>query len=255
VLVLLPPSEGKADGGAGPPLDLGALSFPGLTPVRTRLVDALERAARCQPAQLRQALGLSERQAGEVAKNAALRTSPTLPALRRYTGVVYDNLDYASLRGPAKRRADASLVVASALFGLLRPRDLVPAYRLSGGTTLPGVGGLTPVWRPVLEAELARHRGLVVDLRSGAYTSLARVPAAVEVRVLREHAGRRTVVSHDNKWTKGKLARALCEQGAKTPSDVAAIAEPLADTLDLTPQPAGGYQLDLILKGLASARQ
>ena len=249
MLVLLPPSEGKALGGDGPPLDLSALSFPALTPARERVLHALETAARRDPTGLRTALGLSERQAAEVEQDVVLRTSPTLPALRRYTGVVYDTLDAASLRGAAKRRADASLVVASALFGLLRPRDPVPAYRLSGSTVLPGLGGLAPVWRPVLEAELAGARGLVVDLRSGAYASLARVPGSVQVRVLREADGGRTVVSHDNKWTKGRLARALCQHGARTVADVAEVGRACADDVEVD-----GLRVDLVLHGLASAR-
>jgi hypothetical protein len=249
VLVLLPPSEGKADGGRGAPLDLGALSFPALTPVRERVVAALERAAREQPHALRAALGLSPAQAAEVDKDAALRTSPTLPVLRRYTGVVFDNLDHRGLSGPARRRATTSLVVASALFGLLRPTDRIPAYRLSAGTAVPGLGGLAPLWRSVLEPELAAHRGLVVDLRSGAYAALARVPGSVEVRVLREQDGRRGVVSHDNKWTKGRLARALCEHGARTVADVAELARTCADDVEVD-----GRRVDLVLHGLASSR-
>jgi uncharacterized protein len=249
VLVLLPPSEGKAAGGTGPALDLDALSFPVLTPVRERLVDALTRAAQRDPDGLRSALGLSERQSREIDHDAALLTSPTLPALERYTGVVYDNLGYRTLRGTARRRADRSLVVASALFGLLRPSDRVPAYRLSGATTLPGVGGLAAVWRPALEPELASHGGLVVDLRSGAYAALARLPRAVEVRVLREAGGRRTVVSHDSKHTKGRLARALCEQGARGIADVAEVGRACADDVEVD-----GRRVDLLLHGLASAR-
>jgi len=249
VLVLLPPSEGKADGGTGPALDLDALSFPALTPTRERLVQALTRAARTDPESLRRALGLSPGQAGEVAKDAELLTSRTLPALRRYTGVVYDNLGYASLHGPAKRRANSSLVVASALFGLLRPTDRVPAYRLSGATSVPGLGSLVTLWRPVLEPELASRTGLVVDLRSGAYAALGRVPQAVQVRVLREHEGRRSVVSHDNKWTKGLLTRALCEHGARSVDDVAELGRTCADDVEVD-----GGQVDLVLRGLASAR-
>lgn len=248
--MLLPPSEGKADGGDGPPLDLASLSFPALTPVRERLVDAVQRSARDDPEGLRKTLGLTERQAGEVARDAVLTTAPTLPALQRYTGVVYDNLSYATLRGPARRRADRSLVVASALFGLLRPADHVPAYRLSGDTRVPGVGGLAALWRPVLEPELAAHRGLVVDLRSGAYAALARVPGAVEVRVLRDAGGRRTVVSHDNKHTKGRLARALCEHGARRVADVAEVGRACADDVEVD-----GRRIDLVLHGLASARK
>jgi uncharacterized protein len=249
VLVLLPPSEGKAGGGDGPPLELSGLSFPELGAVRERLVSALEDTARRDPAGLRAALGLSAGQAGEVAKDAALTTSPTLPALRRYTGVVYDVLDVPSLTGAARRRASTSLVVASALFGLLRPTDAIPAYRLSGGTRLPGVGGLAAVWRPALEPLLAGQRGLVVDLRSGAYAALARAPGAVEVRVLREADGRRSTVSHDNKWTKGRLARLLCQHGARTAADVAALGRECSDDVEID-----GHRVDLVLRGLASAR-
>ncbi len=246
MLVLLPPSEGKAAGGTGPPLDVATLSRPALTSVRARLVEALVTAATSDPTRLRAALACSPSQ---VADDAALLSSPTLPALARYTGVVYDNLGWATLTGPARRRADASLLVTSALFGLLSPRDRVPAYRLSAATSLPGVGPLAALWRPVLEPELATARGLVVDLRSGAYAALARVPSAVQVRVLRDSGGRRTTVSHDNKWTKGRLARALCEYGARTAREVAEVARELCDDVELD-----GLRVDLLLHGLASAR-
>ena len=255
MLVLLPPSEGKASGVDGPPLDLSALSFPTLTRTRRRLVKELVRLAKREPEALQKALGLSDKQRAELDKDAQLLSAPTLPTMELYTGIVYDNLDYASLRGTARRRADDSLVVASSLFGLLRPTDRVPSYRLSGGTVLPGagglpgLGGLAPLWRPVLEPLLAAQDALVVDLRSGAYAQLARVPGAVEVRVLREQDGRRTVVSHDNKWTKGKLARALCMNGARSVDDVAEAGRSVSDAVEVD-----GTRVDLLLYGLASAR-
>ena len=245
MLVLLPPSEGTAAGGRGAPLDLDRLSHPSLTPVRERLVDALQAAATTDPNGLRAALGCPP---GEVEKDAVLRTSATLPALRRYTGVLYEALSYATLSPAGRRRANASLRVASALFGLLSPTDPVPAYRLSAGTSLPGVGSLTALWRPALEPELAGAR-LVVDLRSGPYAALARVPGAVQVRVLRDSGGSRTVVSHDNKHTKGRLARALFEQGARSVADVAAAGEGVADLVEVEDR-----RVDLVLFGLASAR-
>ena len=246
MLVLLPPSEGKASGG-GPPLDLAGLSHPALNPVRTRVLGALQSAARDEPDALQRALACP---AGEVEKDAVLMTSGTLPALRRYTGVVYEALSYETLTPAGRRRANSSLRVASALFGLLAPTDRIPAYRLSGGTSVPGLGSLAAAWRPALEAELAAHRGLVVDLRSGPYAALAKVPAAVQVRVLRESDGLRTVVSHDNKYTKGLLARELCERGARGAADVAAAGEQVADLVEVD-----GLRVDLVLFGLATARR
>lgn len=120
MLVLLPPSEGKAPGGRAPPLDLARLSHPSLTAVRGRLGNALATAATTDPAGLERVLVCPT---DEVEKDAALRTSPTLPALRRYTGVLHEALSYATLAPSGRRRVNASLRVASALFGLLAPRD------------------------------------------------------------------------------------------------------------------------------------
>lgn len=247
MLVLLPPSETKSYGGDGPPLDLAGLSYPSLTRTRRALLRDLVRLAKKETEPLRLALGVSERQREEVLKDRSLLTAPTLQALSLYTGIVYDNLSYATLPPAARSRADKSLVVASALFGLLRPQDRVPSYRLSGGTVLPGLGGLAPRWRPVLEPLLAD--GFVVDLRSGAYANLARVPGACEVRVLRDEGGVRSVVSHDNKWTKGLLARALCEHGASSVTEVAEVGRTVCDAVEVD-----GRRVDLLLHGLASAR-
>jgi uncharacterized protein len=225
VIVLLPPSETKRGGGDGPPLKLEALSFPDLNPLRSALVTELVELTGDRPA-CRSALGISARQDGEIERNAALRTSPTMPAIDRYTGVLYDALDIGSLKGAAAQRARARLAVGSALFGLLRAADPIPAYRLSAASKLPGGQTLTARWRPLLEPVLARVAAgeLVVDLRSGSYAALGRVPGAVDVDVLAEHPdGRRTVVSHFNKAHKGRLARVLAA-GRSEPGDAAAVA-------------------------------
>jgi uncharacterized protein len=228
VIVLLPPSETKHTGGDGPPLRLGALSFPALRSLRAELVDELAKLAADPPA-CRRALGLSASQDHEIERNAALLTAPTMPAIHRYTGVLYDALDIESLRGTAVSRAHARLAVGSALFGLVRADDPIPAYRLSAGSKLPGQPTLAARWRPVLEPVLAdiATMELVVDLRSGSYEALGRLSNAVHVDVVAEHAdGHRTVVSHFNKAHKGRLARALVSSRAEADdaAKVAAIA-------------------------------
>lgn len=225
MIVLLPPSETKRHGGDGPPLRLTKLCAPELRSVRTELVDDLVRLA-ADPQACRMALGISAAQDGEIARNAALRTSPTMPAIHRYTGVLYDALDIESLRGSAAARAGRRLMVGSALFGLLRADDPIPAYRLSAGSKLPGRASLAARWRPVLEPALAGLAAgeLVVDLRSGAYAGLGRLPGAVIVDVRAEHAdGRRTTVTHFNKAHKGVLARALASSTSE-PADAEAVA-------------------------------
>ena len=219
MLVLLPPSETKHAGGDGAPLDLSALATPELTPVRERLVGALVDLA-ADPAVAAGVLGLSEKQAGEAARNGVLRSAPTLPGLERYTGVLYEALDVRSLTRAQRARADRRLAVGSALFGLVRGTDAIPAYRLSAGTVLPGLPTLRALWRPVLAPVLASAGELVVDLRSGSYQALAPVPGAVTVDVLSERPdGTRSVVSHFNKAHKGRVARLLATTTAE-PADV-----------------------------------
>lgn len=235
MLVLLPPSETKADGGAGPPLDLDALCCPELNPVRERLVSALVELAADVPASL-EVLGLTERQADEVARNAAVRTAPTMPALERYTGVLYDALDLASFSRAERRRAGARLAVASALFGLVRANDPIPAYRLSGGTTLPELGTLRSVWHSALTKTMSTVDDLILDLRSGPYANLASIPHAIVMRVVSaDSSGRRVAISHFNKAYKGRLASVLAK-APREPGSVRGVVRIAA---------AAGIQLDV----------
>ncbi len=247
VLVLLPPSETKAAGGCGPALRLDALSHPSLTPTRRTLLDELIALAADVPAGLA-ALGLSARQAGQLERNAALLDAPTMPALHRYSGVLYDALDIASLRAVERARAGRRLAVGSALFGLLGGDDPVPPYRLSAGSALPGLGSLRSVWRPVLGPVLAALGTLVVDLRSTPYAALAPAPGAVTVRVLAEDAaGRRTAVSHANKAHKGRLARLLAT-APRRPTGVEGVAR-IASRGGLHVARSGERALDIIVPG------
>lgn len=204
MLILLPPSESKAADADGPPLDVASLSLPRLTKTRERVLTALERLCGGRRERARQVLGLSPGQVEEIARNRELRTAPTLPASRLYTGVLYDNLDLATLDPD---RAARSILIFSGLWGALRVTDRVPAYRLAMGVKLPRLGALAAVWRPVLTTALPAE-GLVIDMRSAPYAAAWR-PEAVKVRVFREQEGKRTVVSHMAKATRGVVARDL----------------------------------------------
>lgn len=210
MLIVLPPSETKAEGGRGPALDLDQLSLPSLTPIRRKLADALVTLA-ADPAASQKALGLGVSQAAEIERNAQLWSSPTRPAIERYTGVLFDALDHPTLTKASKGKAADRLAVGSALFGVVRATDPIPAYRLSCGSKLPGLGTLGSMWKPALsEALTDLGEDVVIDLRSGGYQQLGPVPDAITVTVLTEGpSGARTVVSHFNKHHKGVLARSL----------------------------------------------
>lgn len=215
MLLLLPPSETKRPGGDRPPIDLGGLRLPSLRRHREDVAEALvalsadaDRAARV--------LKLSERQRGEIAHNAALLTAPTMPAMDRYTGVLFDALDAASLSGAARGWLARHALIQTAPFGPVGAGDLVPAYRLTAGTSLPGVPALRRHWAgPTGEALREAADGLLVDLRSKAYVDLGPVPndvASVYVSVVAEGAdGAVRALNHFNKKAKGLFVRALAE--------------------------------------------
>lgn len=229
MLIILPPSETKSDGGRGAPLDLAALSFPALTPIRQRLAAALVDLA-ADPEASATALGLGRTQLDEVARNATLFTSPTRPAIERYTGVLYDALDVGGLTRASRTKARDRLAVGSALFGVVRAGDPIPAYRLSAASRLPGLGTLASQWKPDLSAALDDlDTDVVIDLRSGGYRALGPVAGSIEVTVLTENAdGSRSVVSHFNKHHKGVMARTLVST-RRSVRDISSLASVVAD--------------------------
>lgn len=243
VLVLLPPSEGKTAPRRGAPVDLPTLSFPELTAGREQVLDELADLSGRPDALAR--LGVGASLAAEVDRNRRLREVPAAPASRVYSGVLYDALGLPSLPAAARRRAAGRLVVVSALWGALRPGDRVPPYRLSICVDLPGAGGLAGFWRPRLAPVLdaAADGRLVVDCRSSSYAALWRPRGAaaartVAVRVLREDAGRRSVVSHMAKHTRGLVVRHLLTRGGRDPRSPEQLAAAVAEAFDCELVPA-----------------
>jgi uncharacterized protein len=217
VLILLPPSEGKHAPVRGKKLDLDRMSLPRLNDHRRLLLDELTTLCAGDPEKAAAVLGLGRSQHDEVVRNAGLLEAPTAPAAKVYTGVLYAALDHQTLTGAALRRVNRWVAVQSALFGLVRLTDRVPAYRLSADVTLPGAGRVSASWRTLMgpAVEDAAGSGLVVDLRSSAYAAFWKPDRrTVTIRVLHEVDGRRTVVSHFNKATKGRIVRALAQDGA-----------------------------------------
>ncbi|MGN6724172.1 MAG: YaaA family protein [Marmoricola sp.] len=267
MLILLPPSEGKAVGRRGKPLDLARLSFPELSEGRSEMLGAL--IALCGTPdtstpiqneliaeQAAATLGLGSTQLDQVALNAGLRTAPTLRADRLYSGVLYDALDLASLPADARRRATRWVAITSSLFGLVRLTDALPSYRLSGGTNLPGIGSVSGHWRHHLgpSVESAVGKGLLVDLRSSTYAAFWRAtpelgPRTATVRVLHEVNGQRKIVSHFNKATKGRLVRSLVQDAAtpKSPPDLAEHLAGLGWHVEIGTPTKAGTPLDVIV--------
>jgi cytoplasmic iron level regulating protein YaaA (DUF328/UPF0246 family) len=200
MLILLPPSEGKARPEAGAPVDLDSLVYADkLGERRARLLDAFDR---------------------------GLREAPAAPAREVYTGVLFGRLELSKLSAKARKR----VLIASALWGVVRPDDRIPYYKFPPKTRLKGVEAPNACWRPALAAALPDGEGgLVVDMRSGAYVPAWKPKRAtlLSVRAFTEENGERKAVSHMAKAVRGDVARALltAKKPPRDPEAAAAIVE------------------------------
>ena len=231
MLILLPPSEGKASPEGKARLDLDSLVFAGhLGQKRAGLIAALEKLADEPEASGIEALGISQGQVGEIARDAKLATSPAAPASEVYTGVLYDRLDFGSLGTTGKKRAARHLLIASALWGFLRPADRIPYYRFAMKARLPEIGALPAFWRGSLTEAMSaaghdEEGGLVLDMRSAAYAAAWKPKRArlVTVRGFTESGGKRKAISHMAKAVRGDVTRIALTAGSM-PKDLETLA-------------------------------
>lgn len=240
MLIVVPPSESKRPPvREGAPVDIEALSFPELNDVRHAIVEALVATSAGLDAFER--LQVRPTLAREVAGNTRVRELPAIPVLDLYTGPLHDGLDAARLSRAAQARAGGQLVVASALWGALRPADRIPPYRMHICAHLRGIDGIAGAWRPVLPRALAAAAGdgLVLDLRSPAYQAAG----------IAEDAGDRTVTLRVDqgpsrhrigdviaKRVRGEAAHHLLEAAAD-PADPQGLADVLSDRWPVRLQP------------------
>ena len=255
MLILLPPSETKRDGGEGPPLNLTALRFSTVAGgTRKRVISATVALAK-HPTESAKVLKLSPKQMFEVERNRTLLTSPTLPAIDRYTGVLFEGLNAATLPHASRAFLGSSALIQSALLGPIGALDLIPAYRLSFDSRLPKLEGspLKKVWGATAGKVFAESLGgspgghLVLDLRSEGYADLAPLPPGDNVyyvRVVTRGAdGAVRALNHFNKKGKGEFVRALAMYAAVTST---------IDTLDdlFAWAPTAGVVLELGIPGV-----
>ncbi|HPF71514.1 MAG TPA: YaaA family protein [Candidatus Krumholzibacteria bacterium] len=172
---------------------------------------------------------LADRARGELARWGA-EGRPRRPAVFAFTGLVYQGLAPGGFAAPVRRRAAARLRILSGLYGVLRPFDLVEAYRLEMGSPLgpDRAANLAAWWKPrltaALDAELADGEP-VITVAAQEYMK------AVDVRALkgpvispvfkeeRPDGSLKTVTVHAKK-ARGALLRFALVSGARRPADL-----------------------------------
>lgn len=238
-IILLPPSEGKASGGTGPAWEPGSISFPELDPSRRKVAAALKRTAKQNAAVNAKLLGVKgDALAAARAANREVLDSPTLPAIERYTGVLYDAFDHSTLAAAHRRRAAAQLVIFSGLWGIVTPSDPLPDYKLKMGGSLAPMGRLGTFWRPQITAALAPLVAgrAVWDLLPNEHAAAWQpAPGSLGPRIsvkflddVPDGAGRKLVaVNHWNKLLKGALVRHVLATQLDDPAGLIEFDHPL----------------------------
>ena len=248
--ILLPPSAGKTTKETTNHLQLEKLwQAEHLTQTRRQLIDDVQNTALLADAA--QIFKLGPKNAHEISQNLEVYDAPALAAWQLYDGVLYEAAKFAQIfssgepsqgsqgqvgnhRGDQRqgsqgqgnqpqggqRQLEELTLVFSALFGPVRLTDLITPHRLSGSVKLPGQGSVASIWskalKELLTQQLSGH--VVVDLRSAEYGAMYRPARGGEcltlnigVAKVNPATGKRSVVSHWAKHTRGLLAGALLE--------------------------------------------
>ncbi len=183
---------------------------------------------------------------------ATPRRAATLPAMERYTGVLYRELSWGTLPAVVRRQGEGQVRTVSGLWGLVAPADPIPPYRLKMSASLEGHGRLSTWWRPQLTAVLASltNGALVWDLlpiEHQAAIDWAGCSPAQRVSVRFLDAEGRTV-SHWNKLLKGSLVRWLLTEQPAGPAALAGFRHPLGYRLDEKASSLGGPTATVVLR-------
>ena len=231
--ILLPPSAGKTTKESTNHLQLEKLwQEEHLTQTRRQLIDDVQTTALLADAA--QIFKLGPKHAHEISQNLEVYDAPALAAWQLYDGVLYEAAKFAQIfssgepsqgsqgQGNQPQGGQGQLeeltLVFSALFGPVRLTDLITPHRLSGSVKLPGQGSVASIWSKALKELLAQQLSghVVVDLRSAEYGAMYRPTRGSDCLLLNigvakvdPATGKRSVVSHWAKHTRGLLAGAL----------------------------------------------
>lgn len=198
--------------------------FNGLNPERRKLIDALQKIIETRDEEtLEDIFGVKgEHLEAALEVNQEVYDAPLMSALDRYSlGVMYKAMDFAGLPTGAQRRLLENGVIFSGLFGLLRPDDLIPNYRLRIEAALPGIGKVSKYWKPYVSPLLneALRGRFVWDLLPAAHREAwdddHSYDQLIQVKFFVEKDGERKAVSHNVKPLRGQLVNFIVRETAE----------------------------------------
>ncbi len=229
--ILMPSAEGKKSGGnpfAPDMFDYRSSDtfnyFNALNPERRALIKSLQEQIEAGK-KLNKLFGLKDKALEEaIEDNLGIYGSPLMAAVERYEpGILYKAMDFESLPTGAQRRLLENGVIISGLFGLLRPDDLIPKYKLKIDASVDGIGRVSKYWRPHLSPVLNELlQGKVVwNLLPGAHQDAWDDDESYErlyrLKFFKEENDELNAVTHGVKELRGSLANFIVTALADTP--------------------------------------
>lgn len=213
-----------------------AVTQPALLSQSQQLADI---AKTLTPADLSSLMHISDKLAG---LNVARFSQWQLPfteqnakaALFAFNGDVYQGLDAASLSVADVKFAQQHLRILSGLYGVLRPLDLMQAYRLEMGTKLANPLGkdLYAFWQHSITEQLNQQlqqldSNILVNLASQEYFKAVK-PALLQAKIITPvfkdfKNGQYKIISFFAKKARGMMARYIIQQRVKTLSKLKAF--------------------------------
>ena len=126
-------------------------------------------------------------------------------AIERYTGVVYEHINWETLDDKARKFMDEHIYIFSGLFGLVTPQTLIPDYKLK-----MNVLSLQHHWNPVLTEALKDE--VIIDLLPQVHRKAYKATENVtNVDFMVINKGKKTAAGHFGKAVKGKFIRYIAQ--------------------------------------------
>jgi len=196
IIILIPPSEGKNEGGSSEKYKVKNDLVKNMISKLSSFKEDWEKILCVKGNALDKA----------ISNNKNILFSPILPSIERYSGVVYKGIDYDSLK--EKKFFDKHVRIVSPVFGLLKPDDKIPNYKLKMDK-LDAINNWKDSFKESLKGKF------VIDLLPQVFRKAVSYEEGIEVDFFLYKNGKKVNAGHNGKLIKGKFVRFLCENKVK----------------------------------------
>ncbi len=199
IIYLLPPSEGKNTQWTD---ESESLSFDFKKPLEIA-VNATQKDLKCKDARYEQGIQL----------NKNIENSQVLPAIERYSWVMYNAIDYKWMSALGKKYFEENFIILSGMYWLVRPLDKIWNYKLPIETKW-----LYNFWWDSISEYLdGLNADYIVDMLPWSYAKMINFKKlktkVIRVNFLHTKDWELKKITHGVKKVKGEYIKNICEHG------------------------------------------